>query len=105
VADPELIIVDRPEAQRYEALLEGEVAGFLEYRLAGPRRILLHTEVPPKYGGRGIGGALARHVVDEARTSGARVTAKCPFIRTWLTRHPEYADLITPEPAASQLEG
>jgi predicted GNAT family acetyltransferase len=99
VGEPGLTIVDRPEGQRYEALLDGEMAGFLEYRLAGTRRILLHTEVPPAFEGRGIGAAMARHVVDEARALGSRVTAKCPFIRAWLARHPEYTDVITPDPA------
>ena len=91
-------ITDHAEARRYEAHLGGELAGFLEYRLAGRRRILIHTEVLEAFGGRGIGAALARHVLDEAMAAGARVTAKCPFIRSWLERHPEYAAIVTPEP-------
>ena len=105
MAGPEPTIVDRPEALRYEALLDGVVAGFLEYRLAGTRRILVHTEVPPAFAGRGIGAALARHVVEEARAAGVRVTVRCPFIRTWLGRHPEFLDVLTPEPPTARPEG
>jgi predicted GNAT family acetyltransferase len=94
-----LTITDHLEVRRYEANLGGELAGFLEYRLAGTRRILIHTEVLPAFGGRGIGAALARHVLDEALAAHARVTVKCPFIRSWLERHEEYADIVTPEPA------
>lgn len=92
------VISDRVDAARYEARVDGELAGFVEYRLAGTRRILLHTEVLPAFEGRGIGSALARHILDAARASGARVTVKCPFIRTWLARHPEYIDVVTPDP-------
>jgi predicted GNAT family acetyltransferase len=97
MADPTLPIVDRPEARRFEARLGSELAGFLEYRLAGTRRILIHTEVLPAFGGRGIGAALARHALDEAQAAGTRVTPKCPFVRAWLERHPEYASIVTPE--------
>ena len=93
---PDLSIVDRPDALRYEAFLGEQLVGFVEYRLAGTRRLLLHTEVDPAFEGRGIAGAMARHVLDEARANGFRVTVKCPFIRGWLARHPEYADVATP---------
>lgn len=95
-------IIDDTAAQRYEARLDGELAGFLEYRLAGTRRILLHTEVLEAFGGRGVGAALARHALDAARAAGTRVTVRCPFLRAWLERHPEYAGVATPtrdEPA------
>jgi predicted GNAT family acetyltransferase len=93
--DPDLTIVDRPDAHRYEAFLAEQPVGFVEYRLAGSRRILLHTEVDPGFEGRGIAGAMARHALDAARAGGFRVTAKCPFIRGWLARHPEYDDIVT----------
>lgn len=102
---PDLAIADAPDARRYEARIGGELAGFVDYRLAGTRRILLHTEVPPAFGGRGIGAALARHILDEARATGFRVTVKCPFIAAYLARHPEDADLATPAPAPRPGDG
>lgn len=97
-APAELVIADAPAARRFEARLDGELAGFLDYRLVGNRWILVHTEVLPAFAGRGIGGALARHVLDEARARSTRVTVKCPFVRAWVGRHPKYAELVTPEP-------
>ncbi|MBF8290984.1 MAG: hypothetical protein HW391_1952 [Chloroflexi bacterium] len=93
--EPALAIVDCPDLSRYEALLGNTLAGFMEYRLAGARRILVHTEVLPAYEGQGIGVALVRHVLDEARASGIRVTPKCPFILAFLARHPEYGDVVS----------
>jgi predicted GNAT family acetyltransferase len=89
--DASVQIVDRPAAERYEALVEGAIAGFLEYR-RGPARLLLrHTEVDPAFEGRGIGSALARRAVDDARAAGLTVIVVCPFVRAWLARHPEDA--------------
>ena len=91
-------ITDNPETRRYEARLGAELAGILEYRLAGTRRILVHTEVLPAFEGRGVGGALARHALEAARTAGTRVSVKCPFVRSWLERHPQYDDLVIASP-------
>lgn len=93
---PPVAVTDEPDAVRYEAHVGTELAGFVEYRLVGDRRILLHTEVLPAFGGRGIGAAMARHVLDEARASERRVTVKCPFLRTYVERHPEYRAITEP---------
>ena len=96
VAELEPTIADRPDANRYEARLGDMLAGFVDYRLVRTRRILIHTEVPTAFGGRGIGAALARHALDDARATGIHVTVKCPFIGAYLKRHPEYADVVAP---------
>jgi predicted GNAT family acetyltransferase len=87
-------IRDNEAAGRYEALLDGAVAGYVEYRDRGERRILVHTEVDPAFGGRGIGTRLAAASLDDARNHGRPVVPRCPFIRSYLERHPEYADVV-----------
>jgi uncharacterized protein len=82
-------ISDEPAASRYEARLDGEVAGFLEYVLKRERLALIHTEVAPEYNGRGVGAALARFALADARRRGLRVIASCPFVRAYLERHPD----------------
>lgn len=60
-----------------------------------PRYItLIHTEVPPVLEGRGYGAALARAALEYAREKHLRVVPRCPFVRSYLERHPEYADLV-----------
>lgn len=54
----------------------------------------MHTEVEPRYEGRGVGSALARTALDEARAAGLRVLATCPFFAGWIERHPDYQDLL-----------
>jgi predicted GNAT family acetyltransferase len=105
VAELELTIANHPDTNRYEARLGDELAGFVEYRLVRTRRILLHTKVPQVFEGRGIGALLARHVLEDARATGIRVTVKCPFIEAYLKRHPEYADVLAPAPIPRQPDG
>jgi predicted GNAT family acetyltransferase len=87
----DLRISDLPEANRFEARRDGELVGFVDYRWVGRRRVLLHTEVPPAFEGQGIASALARHVLDLAREQEERISIKCPYLRTFIDRHPEYA--------------
>jgi uncharacterized protein len=89
--------VDNRSARRYE-WYEGErLAGFLAYDLDGDRIDLRHTEVAAGFEGRGIGGRIARHALDEARRLHRTVVPSCPFVRRWLAKHPDYLDLV-PEP-------
>jgi predicted GNAT family acetyltransferase len=94
--DPAIEVRDNPERERYELLLEGAVAGFAEYRDREGRRIFVHTVVDPAHGGRGLGSRLAKAVLDDALARDMRIVPRCPFIRAWLERHPDYAERIGP---------
>ena len=86
-------ITDNEAERRYEARLDGELAGWVDYgRIAG-RIVALHTEVPPQFGGRGIASALVRRVLDDARAAGEKVTPRCPLFAAHFQRHPEDRDL------------
>ena len=87
-------VADNPMASRYEARIDGALVGVCEYELTDDTIVFLHTVVAEEYEGRGVGTALARSVLDDARDRGLHVRALCPFIRGWLERHPEYSDLI-----------
>ena len=85
---------DAPDRQRYEAVVDGTVAGFAAYRDDRGARVFTHTEVFPEFEGRGVGTTLARGALDAVRASGGTLVARCPFIRSYIERHPEYADLV-----------
>jgi uncharacterized protein len=87
---------DNPMVSRYEARINGALAGISEYELTPDTIIFLHTVVAQKYEGQGVGGAIARYALDDARARGLNVRALCPFIRSWLGRHHEYSDLVHP---------
>ena len=54
---------------------------------------ILHTEVPKELNGQGIGSALVRGLLDQARAQGLKVMPLCPFVAAYMDKHPEYADL------------
>ena len=83
------------ETHRYEAMLDGKVAGFVQFRERAGRVILIHTETDPAFEGRGVGSALARAALDDVRARGARAVVECPFIRSYIEKHPGYQNLVT----------
>ncbi|HEY0775147.1 MAG TPA: GNAT family N-acetyltransferase [Nocardioidaceae bacterium] len=90
----EITVQENAGQRRYEASIEaGVVAGFAEYRDLGGVRVFTHTEVDDAYEGQGIGSALARGALDDVRDRGMTLRAKCPFIKSYIENHPEYADL------------
>ncbi len=91
----ELSVTDNEHLHRYEALVDGELAGFIRYHdRADGVRDLQHTEVDPAFEGRGVGSRLVSGALDAIRASGGRVLVSCPFVTTYLKRHEEYRDLL-----------
>lgn len=91
----DVTVTNNPEQNRYEARIDGELAGFAEYRLSDGLITFTHTEVDPSFEGKGVGGALARSALDDVRADGSRkVKPLCPFIKGWIEKHPDYSDLV-----------
>ena len=88
------VVTDQPDQSRYELRVGGELAGFLVYRLSGQQINLIHTEVDPRFQGAGLATHLARFSLDDARKRDLAVLPSCPYIRSWIRKHPEYADLV-----------
>jgi uncharacterized protein len=87
-------VTDAPERSRFEITVDGAQAGFAFYRLRPGRITFVHTEIDDAYAGRGLGGQLARAALDAARARGLAVRPDCPFIKGWIAKHPDYADLV-----------
>ncbi len=94
MAPPELLIEDAPERDRYEAHLDGELAGILEYVRKRGRIALIHTEVLPAFEGQGVGSAIVRFALDDARRGELLVIATCQYVQSYLDRHPEDDDIV-----------
>lgn len=90
-------VADNPGASRYEVSVDGDVGGVAVYRLEDDRIVFLHTEIDLAHEGEGLGGRLARGALDDARERGLAVVPLCPFIAGWIRRHPDYADLVSPD--------
>lgn len=97
-------VVDVPDRSRFELRVAGERVGRADYRTEPGRLVLVHTEVSDAYGGRGLGGRLAREALDTARDRGLRVTPLCPYVARYIRRHREYVDLVDDEHRADFAE-
>jgi uncharacterized protein len=64
------------------------------YRLEPGVIELVHTDVAPKWEGKGVGGALVKGALDDVRARGLKMRPFCPFVRAYIKRHPEYQDLV-----------
>jgi predicted GNAT family acetyltransferase len=91
----DVVITDNREQSRYEARIDGVLAGIAEYHLTRSSIVFTHTEVLDGFEGHGVGSALARHALDDVRAKGERdVVPVCPFIHGFIDDHAEYADLV-----------
>ena len=68
----ELTVVNNAEKGRFEVTLGNEVA-FAEYRRLSNGILFPHTEVPPAFEGKGVGGKIVRAALDWARAEGQKV--------------------------------
>ena len=84
----------QPDAHRFIVATEtGEAE--LTYTLATGLIVFTHTGVPEAAEGQGIGKRLAEAGLAYARAEGLRVLPLCPFVKSYMHRHPETQDLLT----------
>lgn len=94
-------IVLNESTHRFEQVLDGHTA-YVEFERLPGAIAYTHTIVPTELGGRGIGTALARHVLDYAVQQGLKVRPDCSFIQAYIDRHPEYQPISLAHGAAPE---
>ena len=87
-----------PALRRFTAVVDGHTAR-LDYEPGEGRLVVVHTLVPEAIGGRGIAAALVEAMLAYARASDLKVVPRCSYTARYLSRHPEYADLVADEEA------
>ena len=95
----ETTVRDVPESSRYEIRGgDDRLLGIADYRRDGEITRFTHTEVKPDAGVPGLGSTLVRAALDDVRGKGGRVVPSCSFVRGWIEKHPDYADLVADGP-------
>jgi predicted GNAT family acetyltransferase len=79
---------------RFEMDAAGGDLAMAYYSLAPGVMTLTHTEVPAALQGQGIGSRLVRGTLEAARAQGLKVVPRCSFVSAYLSRHPEFNDLV-----------
>jgi len=88
------VVVDAPEANRYELRLGDRLVGLAAYRRRNGRIAFTHTEVDDALEGRGFGSRLASEALADVKRQGLEVVPLCPFIAHYIDEHPEYEELL-----------
>lgn len=100
-------VVDNPAKHRFDITVDGEPAGFSVYRdvpaaetATAPERILYHTVVHEQFGGRGLASTLTREAIGQSVAAGYRIVPVCPYVKSWVGKHDDFADHIVPATGA-----
>lgn len=86
-------IQNNPAQKRYELEAEGHLAATY-YKLSDGVVTFVHTEVPKELEGKGIGSKLIKGALDQVRAGRLKVVPQCPFVKAYIEKHAEYADLL-----------
>lgn len=82
------------DQHRYEIRVDGELAGFTEFRPDGGTLVFPHTEIGARFGGRGLAKQLIGAALDDVRSRGEKIVPRCEFVRAFVEKNPDYADLV-----------
>ncbi|MDV6297414.1 GNAT family N-acetyltransferase [Rhodococcus aetherivorans] len=86
-----------PDRHRYELRDGDTVIGFTQYRTrtsGDTRRVFVHTEVDPTYGGLGLAARLVEFALDDVAATGERIVPLCPYVAKYLRTHHNYDHLV-----------
>ncbi len=91
----EITVHNNLDAKEYQTEVDGHKAR-MEYIIANDKIYLTHTEVPKELGGKGIGSAMVKHVFAEIEEKKLQLVPLCPFVASYIKRHPEWSRLVSP---------
>lgn len=91
----DLPLIDNAGGHRFELSVNHSTA-FMEYGDREGALALFHTEVPGQLEGQGVGTALVEKVLAEVERRQRQLIPLCPFVTSYLKRHPEWQRLVAP---------
>jgi predicted GNAT family acetyltransferase len=86
-------VTDNPARNRFELQTPAGLA-IANYQRDDRSITITHTEVPRAVEGRGVGSRLVRGMLDQIRKEGRKVIPRCSFVAAYISRHPEYRNLL-----------
>jgi predicted GNAT family acetyltransferase len=93
---PEQVTLRNNElAKQFEWNIGGKIAKVVYDFSSDKKRIFLtHTEVPPALEGKGIASKLVQAVLEYIEAKGWKLVPYCPYVQSYIKRHPEYRRLL-----------
>ena len=88
-------ILKNDELNRFEIYSDGELAGFVDFKIENQMISYTHTEIDPRFGGQGLGSQLIKEALDEALEQNLEVAPYCSFVSAYIKKNSEkYLDLV-----------
>ncbi len=78
-------------ARKFYVTVDGHEA-VIEYVKTGDVYDLQHTFVPEELRGEGVAEQLVQGTLDQIKSQGATFKPTCPYIQSFLKRHPGYQE-------------
>ena len=95
MGDLEIAKEDGETRGRYVITIDGHEAELTYSKLGNSGNVIAdHTGVPEELGGRGLGSALVRYLIEDARSNGFKIVPLCPFVKAQYQNHPEWSDVM-----------
>jgi len=82
-------VTDNESERRFELRLDGELAGWIDYRRSGDTVALTHAEVRSELRGQGHAETLTREALADLKRRGLRAQPVCPYVAAYARRHPD----------------
>lgn len=95
--EPATTVTDNPAEHRFEITYGDRLAGFTVYEeREATTWAFVHTEIDPDLGGHGLAGRLVGVAMDAMAERGITVVPECPYVRSWLEKHPDHPVDVAP---------
>jgi len=80
---------------QFYILVNEKRAGLMTFVFAGNDKIIIdHTEVDPKYNGKGFGKKMVSKAVEFARDKNIQIIPLCPFAKKVFDKTSEFKDVL-----------
>ncbi|WP_328389337.1 GNAT family N-acetyltransferase [Nocardia sp. NBC_00416] len=80
--------------ERFEITVDGEVAGYTEYQDTVGERAFVHTEIDPRFDGRGYARTLVESALNETRIDGLGALPMCRTVQHFIETTPQYLTMV-----------
>ena len=84
-----------PAQHQFELDIDGYLSVVEFVRSADDTLALTHTEVHPDLEGKGVGSYLVKSVFEYMDAHDLKIVPLCPFVSSYLQRHPEWYRIVS----------
>ena len=99
-----IFILKNDELYRFEIYSDGELAGFADFRIENQVISYTHTEIDPRFGGKGLGSQLIKEALDEALEQDLEVAPYCSFVSAYIKKSGEKYLHLVPESKRAKFD-